>query len=248
VEDLEITSGGLTLRAYFARPPGHGRVPAALVVPGFPRGTGGATTSTHVYRSLAERIPDDVGWAACTWWFRGTGPSPGSFSIDGWQEDLAATVDHVLARDDVSGVWLVGFRLGGTLAILHAAADPRVRGLATFAAPATLRAWVRDPAWFHAYCKRVGVLRADDFPPDVGAWARAIEQVDAVAVAPHLVGRPWLLVHGSDDDVVPPADAAALAAACPTAELRIVGQGMHRLRHDPRAVAALIGWLDRQAP
>lgn len=247
MEDLEIPSGDVTLRGYFARPPGQARVPAALVVPGFPRGTGGAATATHVYRSLAERIPGEVGWAACTWWFRGTGPSQGSFSIEGWLADVAAAVDHVLARRDVTGVWLVGFRLGGTLAILHAATDPRIRGLATFAAPATLTSWVRDRAWFHAYCQRVGVLRTEGFPADVAAWARAIEEVDAVAAARQLVGRPWLLVHGSDDDVVPPADAYALADACPTAELRIVGQGVHRLRHDPRAVAALIGWLSRQA-
>ena len=38
----EIFSDGLRLDAFFARPPGSGRVPAVLLVPGFPRGTGGA--------------------------------------------------------------------------------------------------------------------------------------------------------------------------------------------------------------
>jgi hypothetical protein len=28
--------------------------------------------------------------------------------------------------------------------------------------------------------------------------------------------------------------------------LRIVQNGAHRLRHDPRALALLLGWLDRQ--
>jgi putative redox protein len=35
-------------------------------------------------------------------------------------------------------------------------------------------------------------------------------------------------------------------AAGPTAELRVVHAAGHRLRHDPRAIAALLGWLDRQ--
>ncbi len=33
-----------------------------------------------------------------------------------------------------------------------------------------------------------------------------------------------------------------------TVDLRIVANGPHRLRHDPRAIAALLGWLDRQEP
>jgi putative redox protein len=247
LEDQELRSDGLVLRGYFARPAGQARVPAVIVVPGFPRGTGGAATSTHVYRTLAERLPRDVGWASFTFWFRGTGSSPGSFSIDGWEDDVAAAVDHMLAREDVSGVWLVGFRLGGTLAVLRASADERIRGVATFSAPASLHSWVRDPVWFHDYCRRVGVLRADGEPPDVDKWVRTIEAVDPVAAAPGLNDRPWLLVHGSEDDTVPVADAHALAGACPTAELRIVANGAHRLRHDPRAVAALIGWLSRQA-
>jgi hypothetical protein len=28
--------------------------------------------------------------------------------------------------------------------------------------------------------------------------------------------------------------------------MRIVANGAHRLRHDPRAIAALLGWLDHQ--
>jgi putative redox protein len=56
-----------------------------------------------------------------------------------------------------------------------------------------------------------------------------------------------LLVHGSADDVVPVEDARMLAdAAGKHVELRIVANGPHRLRHDPRAIAALLGWLDHQ--
>jgi hypothetical protein len=29
-------------------------------------------------------------------------------------------------------------------------------------------------------------------------------------------------------------------------ELRILAAAGHRLRHDPRAIAVLLGWLDRQ--
>ena len=41
-------------------------------------------------------------------------------------------------------------------------------------------------------------------------------------------------------------DARQFAEAHGSAELRLLQGAGHRLRHDPRAVAILIGWLDRQ--
>jgi putative redox protein len=45
---------------------------------------------------------------------------------------------------------------------------------------------------------------------------------------------------------VPSLDARALADCHGSAELRIIQGAGHRLRHDPRAVAVLLGWLERQ--
>jgi fermentation-respiration switch protein FrsA (DUF1100 family) len=59
--------------------------------------------------------------------------------------------------------------------------------------------------------------------------------------------RPLLLVHGADDDIVPAIDARALADCHGSADLRIIQGAGHRLRHDPRAIAVLLGWLERQA-
>jgi putative redox protein len=58
--------------------------------------------------------------------------------------------------------------------------------------------------------------------------------------------RPLLVVHGSDDEVVPSFDARVLADAHGSAELRLIHGAGHSLRHDPRTVAVLLGWLDRQ--
>jgi putative redox protein len=56
-----------------------------------------------------------------------------------------------------------------------------------------------------------------------------------------------LLLHGTDDEVVALGDARELAEAGGGAsELVVLNHAGHRLRHDPRAVALLIGWLDRQ--
>ena len=41
-------------------------------------------------------------------------------------------------------------------------------------------------------------------------------------------------------------DSRQLAEAHGSAELRLINGAGHRLRHDPRAIAVLLGWLDRQ--
>ena len=61
-----------------------------------------------------------------------------------------------------------------------------------------------------------------------------------------LAGRPLLVMHGDEDDSVPTEDARQLAEAHGSAELRLFNGAGHRLRHDPRAIAVLMGWLDRQ--
>ena len=62
----EITSEGLRLGAHFARPAGLARVPGLLVLPGFPRGPGGAATVGNTYASLVDRIAREAGWGALT--------------------------------------------------------------------------------------------------------------------------------------------------------------------------------------
>ena len=68
----------------------------------------------------------------------------------------------------------------------------------------------------------------------------------AAEAAARLAPRPLMVVHGSEDDSVPVFDARALADAHGAADLRIVQGARHHLRHDPRAIAVLLGWLDRQ--
>jgi putative redox protein len=94
----------------------------------------------------------------------------------------------------------------------------------------------------------MGVFGSDRAPADTNAWAREMAAVDTVASARRFAPRPLLVIHGTEDDVVPVTDAVRLAEAHGGAELRVIANGGRRLRHDPRAVAMLLGWLDRQEP
>ena len=121
-----------------------------------------------------------------------------------------------------------------------------MRGVASFAAPTNLHTWARDPALLLAHVRSMGMIRNDDQPADPSAWVRDIEGLDAAVAAQRLGPRPLLVVHGNEDIEVPIDEARALADAARASELRIVNGAGHRLRHDPRAIATLLGWLARQ--
>ena len=221
-------------------------MPGVVLCHGFPTGPRGAVSSASTCPELADRITRETGCLSVSFNCRGTGASSGDFSVGGWLDDIRAVVGEVSGRADVSGVWLVGVAEGGTLAVVAAADDDRVHGVATLAAPLTLRDWAREPGRLLDYARRVGMIQTAGFPESVNAWGREVATVDAGSAASRLPPRRLLVLHGSDDDVVSIADARTLAAAAaPDAELRIVQAASHELRHDPRAVAALLGWVDR---
>jgi len=244
-----IESSGLRLSGHLAQPatPGVPSAPGLVLCHGFPAGPGGAATSGQTYPELADRLSADTGWTVLTFNFRGTGTSEGDFSLAGWIDDLRAATDHLL-RQDVSGVWLAGSSTGGALALCQAAEDERVRGVATLSAPADFAGWAEDPLLFLDHARSIGVISHPSFPPDPAAWARELREIRPVAVMGKIPPRAILLVHGADDDVVPLNDARVLAdAAGDAVELRVLAEAGHRLRHDPRAIALIMGWMERQA-
>ncbi|HEX6310019.1 MAG TPA: alpha/beta fold hydrolase [Acidimicrobiia bacterium] len=246
--DETILSEGSRLAAYFAFPSvGSAAVPGLVLCHGFPRGPRGAASSAATYPELADRVAREAGWAALAFNFRGTGTSEGDFSIAAWRADLRAAVRALGQR--TAGVWVAGMAEGGALALCEAAADPEVGGVATLATPASFQDWVRNPGRLLQLARGVGMVRTAGFPTDAGAWGREVGTLDPLACARALAPRPLLVLHGTDDDVVAPDAARALCdAAGSTAELHLVQGAGHRLRHDPRAVAALLGWLERQTP
>jgi putative redox protein len=234
------------LVAHLSRPPGIARVPGLVLCHGFPSGPRGAATAGLTYPDLADRLARESGWSVLTFNFRGTGGSRGDFSIGGWNADLRFAVEQVASEDAGDGVWVAGAGVGGALALGVGARDPRIRGIAALGAPVDLRDWSRDAQRFARHCRSMGVFESEHAPADTGAWSREMAAVDAVASARRFAPRPLLVIHGTEDDVVPVDDAVRLAEAHGGAELRVISNGGRRLRHDPRAVALLLGWLDRQ--
>lgn len=245
--DQRIRSGGLALAAHLARPPGRpsGPVPAVVLCHNYPS-TGTAERAPETMPELADRLASEMGWAGLAFAYRGCGASEGQFSLGGWLEDIGNVIGYVEQVVRPLGIWLAGFGTGGSLAVCAAASDERVQGVAAVGAPGDFDDWASHPRRLLEHAREIGVITDPHFPPSVDAWSREFKEVRAVACVGSYAPRPLLVVHGSDDEVVPPFDARILADAHGSAELRFINGAGHALRHDPRAIAVLLGWLDRQ--
>ena len=244
--DYWFNSGALRLSAHLAEPVvSPVPVPGLVLCHGFPVRGREAPASGQSFPELADRIANEMGWLVLTINFRGCGQAEGDFSLGGWLDDISAAVEHV-EQLGVSGVWLAGYGTGGSLCICEAARNPQIRGVAAMAAQADFDDWYRNPRRLLLHAKQVGVVRHDKFPPSFDKWSAEFRDISPVKAAASIPPRPLLLLHGEADDLVPSMDARIIADAHGSAELRIIGGGGHEMRHDPRAIAVLLGWLARQ--
>lgn len=246
VMDYTFRSGDLLLSGHLAEPlvPAHD-APGLVLCHGFPTRGRESQQSGKSFPELAARIASELGWVVLTMNFRGCGTAEGDFSLQGWLDDIHAAVDHV-AELGVTGVWVCGSGTGGSLALCEGARNPSVRGVATLAAPGDFDDWARHPRRLLLHARQVGVIKDLDFPPAFDKWSAELREVRPLAAARQLSPRPLLVIHGDSDDLTPLEDGRAIAAAHGRAELRVINGAGHELRHDPRAVAVLLGWLSRQ--
>jgi alpha/beta superfamily hydrolase len=248
---VTIQSAGPKLKGYVSRPPASSAAGAArpglVICHGFPATAESAKGDDGSFPKLADRIGGSTGWTVLTFNFRGTGRSEGDFSLGGWLADIGGAIDYMLEVEQVSGVWLAGFSTGGSLAICTAGEDERVRGVAALGAPADFHHWSDEPERFLEHARAVGVIHTPGYPSDPASWARELQEIRPMGLIGKIPPRSVLIVHGVDDRMVSPVDARVLADAAEEAvELRLIPGAGNALRHDPRAIAVLLGWLDRQ--
>jgi len=247
--EVWIPVGDVVLEGHMATPEGDidRRPPGVIFLHGFPSGKVWAERIGGDLPELVNRVADQMGWAGLSIRFRGCGSSTGNFSLKGWVDDVTASIDFLESEIDPDGIWLVGFGTGGSVGLVAAGEDERVRGVAAAGAPADFTDWAKSPKRLMLHARRVGAIKDGSFPDDFDSWATELGAITAVEAAASLGSRSLLVLHGTDDEIVPYFDALDLTNAYGgnVSPRRIKGGG-HLLRHDPRAVAVLLGWLGRQ--
>ena len=152
-------------------------------------------------------------------------------------EDVRRVIDALTAGQlgvpTPSTLGLVGHSRGGGIAILQAARDPRVRTLVTWAAISSVDRWPapQRSSWRAAGRTDIRNARTGQVLPLYTDVLDDIEQ-NASALDIEAAGRririPWLLIHGTEDESVPFAEAERLKSASARPDTRllpIVGGG-----------------------
>lgn len=152
--------------------------------------------------------------------------------------DLKAVTDWICSNEnpcrlllDPQRLYLLGHSMGGTIALLYAAEDPRIRKLVTWAAPSACKTpWGNWPATKMAEWKHAGVqyhtnTRTGQQMPLYYQLYRDYEahkdRLD-VEKAIRSLSVPVLICHGTLDISVPPEAAEQLHGWQPAAELFLV--------------------------
>lgn len=220
---------------------------ALLLCHGIPGG-GPPDPTDEGYEGFARAMAASS-FAAMWFNFRGCRGAPGEFSVSGWRTDIDGALDAMAKTPGVGELprVIVGSSAGGAAGIDVAADRDDVAMIATLAAPATLAQMGDDEQALLQRLRNIGVIHDPNFPPDPNEWWADLVGGAAENAIGRISPRPILLIHGDADQIVPYPHAETLfdRAGEPKELVRIPGAA-HQLRRDPRALDAIIDWLDRR--
>ncbi len=264
----KFTSDKLTLQGQLSLPETSESLwlPTLLICQDFPHGR---EDFSFLDTDLAELATAQLGWAAFAFGYRnakarggggktrggkgdggkggggggqrdsgrgdrgGGGKGRGNISFSDWQRDISAAVKFLRAKR-LEEIWIAGFGVGATLGLCAAAQNPQVQGVAAVSAFGDLKSWSKSSS-----------AAGDSATGGAPGGPAAGDSINAVNAAKELAPRPLLVIHGQDDPLAPSLDARAIADAHGQASLRVLENGGHNIRYDPRTLALLFGWLDR---
>ncbi len=193
--------------------------------------------------ALAEGLAAH-GWPCLRISFAGNGGSEGRFEdccITKEIGDLQAVLDVV---PDTAKVAYVGHSMGAAVGVLTAVRDLRIRALVSLAGMTRTGAFVQRE--FSGITPDEGCMWDDENCPLSSTFVDDLTSTGDTLSAAEAVIQPWLLIHGTADDLVPLQDSrdAYEAATCEKQFLEMPGAG-HSFDETsyPQLVAAVDQWL-----
>lgn len=221
--------------------------PVVVMCHGFTGSKEGQGKAVEMARFLVQN-----GYACLLFDFAGCGESEGSFediTLSGHVDDLTSAVDFCLEKG-LGPVVTLGRSFGGTTALCQAASDRRVKGVCTWAAPASL---------LELFLGFTGEdLPGDENAPVAIAGNEGIVYVrksfftdlsacDVPRCASLISPRPLLVVQGTRDEVVPPGQASLIfnAAGNPSEICFVEGADHQFSAHYGQVWKIFLDWLKK---
>ncbi len=167
--------------------------------------------------ALASNLAD-VGIPTLRFSYSGNGSSEGRFAestISKEVADLGSVLDSVKGYE----IGYAGHSMGGAVGVLRASQDLRIRFLISLAGMVHTRAFAQRE--FGAVKPDHGFMWDDTECPLSQSYMDDASLIDSVAPKAKSITVPWLLIHGTEDDVVPIQDSKdILAQAGPNASFQ----------------------------
>ena len=192
--------------------------------------------------ALAEGL-SKAGIPAIRFSFSGNGASAGSFSkctISKEVEDLGAVLDAFQDRT----ICYVGHSMGGAVGVLRAARDSRIKALVSLAGMVHTKAFAERE--FGAVKPGEGFMWDDANCPLSQEFMDDMARIDSVLNEAPKIKVPWLLVHGTEDDVVPPEESREIFARANEPRQLIELNGANHVfagDHTSPMVAEVVKWV-----
>ena len=152
--------------------------------------------------ALAEGLAA-AGISALRFSFSGNGESEGAFTDATITKEVADLGSVIDALNGYS-ICYVGHSMGGAVGVLRTATDDRIQALVSLAGMVHTKAFAERE--FGDATPDAGFMWDEPDCPLSQAYVDDMATIDSVAERASEFDVPWLLVHGTEDDIVPIGD------------------------------------------
>lgn len=199
------------------------------------------------HKELVERLANQSGWTVLSMVCSGLDGSSGKFSPKNWCDDLESVAQYFVENYKVKSVLLFGYDFAANVCLYVASKSSYVRGVATVSPLLSLDAYVENPEKLQRNLQEVGI-RVPRKGSDISTWSDQLSELQLSRLSEGLGSKQWLVVHGRDDEIVPESELKEfLALHGSLAETHFISAGDHQLVTDPRMMAILLGWMERNS-
>jgi uncharacterized protein len=187
-----------------------------------------------------------AGISAVRFSFSGNGLSGGKFTestISKEVDDLGAVIDAFEGKK----ICYVGHSMGGAVGVLRAARDNRIKALVTLAGMVHTKAFAERE--FGMVKPDEGFMWDDPNCPLSKRYMEDMARIHSVVEYGAKIQVPWLLVHGTEDDVVPLQDSLDIFERAHQPKELIQLPGANHVfagEHTAPMVNAVVAWVSKQ--
>jgi pimeloyl-ACP methyl ester carboxylesterase len=184
------------------------------------------------------------GWPCLRISYSGNGASQGIFEESTITKEIADLQSVFDAIPETTRIAYCGHSMGGAVGVLTAVRDERIRVLITLAGMVFTKDFCQRE--FGEVTPGQGCMWDDETCPLSQAYVDDLHAHGSTLDAAAAMEVPWLLVHGTADDVVFPADSEAAYAAAPEPKKLVMIEGAGHSFDEtsyPRVIEEIDAWL-----